>query len=694
MRNCSPVSGVYRTMHRLPLLLVCSLTAAAQMRGQLQLDPMGAAIRDIESAQRAGNYDEAVARREEARALLQHTPADSPQFAGWAQQLSSSYQNSGLNAKGRAVLEEALSRTAALGESNAAHISLLSSLGYAWQRDGSLLKAVSYLERSAAAEAAAPPPPPSPDGPRAVMVSGRFSRTMYPNRMGNLLNIYQNLAGIYRQLGRPDAIASIMTKLKAALGSNPMMLAQAYEQQDQLDEAAAILKQVAENPSDPAASVTAWQELANLDARQEHFSDAVDHMQKALAVVQSSSQPGIRSQAFWIRNSLAGYLRNAGMADQAEQAYRQLVQDYQGQPYEVQAVGSYAQFLSSTNRGSQGQSLLQQYLSSASDNQQKMAAYFQLSNLARNNGDSKAAEQYQAEAQALLPVHLPTGDLNPGDTHVGAELEQAQKAINAHQLDDAYRLALHAVDSATYGAAANQFEWRIPSIANAFANNHESAKAEQLFRRLIAFAQTNSAYNGQQLINTLQSYARFLMGHKDRAGDVPAAIEAFSSASVSANGPESASVAEPLRLKLEFARDQSQWGAADAAARELLQLQESLTGNTSQPYLRDLQQAALTYEAAKEYARALPLRRQAILVADLVAPPNRTPDWQRAQTRMDTAMTLAHLGQFDEAESLAEEAATMRAAQRSPRPPMSPEVGQIRQMKKAALTVKEADVKQ
>jgi tetratricopeptide (TPR) repeat protein len=180
----------------------------------------------------------------------------------------------------------------------------------------------------------------------------------------------------------------------------------------------------------------------------------------------------------------------------------------------------------------------------------------------------------------------------------------------------------------------------------------------------------------------MQNYARFLMGQPDRLGEVPAAIEQYRRALIDANGPDSGSLAEPLRMKLEFERSHSQWERADASARELLELQESLSGNTSERYLGDLQMVARVYQAAGDSARTLALFRKAVTIADLVTTPNN--DWSRSLTRMDAALALARLGQFDEAETLSEEAVALHRNQRTPSPPLAQQLEQIRRMKRAA----------
>jgi tetratricopeptide (TPR) repeat protein len=230
----------------------------------------------------------------------------------------------------------------------------------------------------------------------------------------------------------------------------------------------------------------------------------------------------------------------------------------------------------------------------------------------------------------------------------------------------------------------------VPQIAHALAANKEPAKAEHLYQRLLALAQSRSVDSMQPLIAATQNYARFLMNQADRLGEVAAAIEQYRRVLTDANGPDSASLAEPLRMKVDFDLSHAQWQKAEASARELLELQESLSGNTSGPYLTALQTLARVHEAAGDPVRALVLLRKTVTVADLLATP--ADSGRRAQTRMDVALALAPLGQFDEAETLGEEAVALERTPRSPSPPLALQLEQIRQLKQAAATARASRV--
>jgi tetratricopeptide (TPR) repeat protein len=689
MRNWSRCSGVYSYMLRAPLFLVCSLAVLAQQRPQQ--DPLDTAIQAVWQTRNSGRFAEAAAARDQARALLQRAPVESPRFAGWAQQVAQLYQNSNFNAQARSILQEALARTAPLGDSHPSHTTMLNVLSDFWRQDGNLLKAVEYLEQAATAQAAAPPVSAAVAQPAMarVIVSGNRSTFGYSGgNVGSAIYAYIRLADLYQQLGRPDAVAAIAVKIRTLGPNDESALARFYEQRGQFEEAAAIYQKLTEQSANPQGKAMAWQSLANLDARQEHFADAVAATRQAMAAVQSSEQPGIRNQALWMRQNLAGFLRQAGQLDEADQVHQQILQESSGGPQETQMLGMYAQYLADTKRGAQGESLLKDYLEGSPnlDPQQKMNVLFSLANVARRTGDSKNAEEYQQAGQALQPPPMPP--LPAGQIRIGEEVQKAQAALNQQRLDEAYGLALHIIDTAPQASDGQQVQWLVPQIAQALAAKKEPAKAEQLFQRLFALGQIWAADNMLPLLAVTQNYARFLMNQPDRLGEAAAAIEQVRRVLTDANGPDSASLAEPLRMRIEFERRHSLWEKADGSVRELLELQESLSGNTSDAYLSDLQNAARVYEAAGAFDRALALLRRAVTIADLLDTPNN--GWRRSQTRMEAAFALARLGQFDEAETLGEEAVALARSPRIPRAPLAQQLEQIRQMKQAAANTSRA----
>ncbi len=691
MRNSHSRSGVYSYMLRVALLLICSLAAWAQQWAQPspQQDPINAALQAIWQARNEGRFEDAAAARDQARSLLQHVPVDAPQYQGWVQQVAQAYQSSGMNLQARAVLLDALARSAPLGNSHPAHVGMLNALAESWWQDGSLLKAAGYLEQAAAAQAEAPPPATAPAAAAGkFMISGgiSFSRLVAVNGSGPVafnssVYTYTRLADLYQQLGRPDAVAAVAARIRTLAANDPTALARFYEQRGQLDDAAAIYQKAAEQSADPQMKASAWQALASLDQRRQRYSDAAAALQQAIAVMESSDKPGMRDQTQWIRQSLARTLGQAGQTDRGDQIFQQLIQQTAGTSQGGQMLMSYAQYLADTKRESQAESLLKESLASGAASQdppQQAGVYFTLANLASRTGNAKAAESYQKQAQALQPQPNPPA----GQQSLAEDIRKVNAALSQRQFEDAYSLALHIIDIAPQAVDRFQVEWFIPNVASQLAANHQPANAEQLFHRLFALMETWQPDSVQHLITVNQSYAQFLMGQKERWGDVPAALEQYRDLLASSNGPDSGTLAQPVRMKLEFERSHSEWQAAQASGHDLLELQESLSGNTSEPYLRDLQSVARVYTAAGDSATALPLFRKAIAIADLVSTPNN--DWNRPATRMEAAHTLASLKQFDEAVKLAEEAVAVAKASTNQQPHLEQQLDQIRQMQQAA----------
>src|SRR5258708_35765659 len=138
---------------------------------------------------------------------------------------------------------------------------------------------------------------------------------------------------------------------------------------------------------------------------------------------------------------------------------------------------------------------------------------------------------------------------------------------------------------------------------------------------------------------------------------------------------------EALNLTVDLERGRNS-GKALPAARDLLALEESLAGKTSEPCLRGLEVLASATEQTDDPASALPLRRRAIAISDLVY---LKTDTRRAYVRLSAAQLLSRLGRLDEAEQMLQEARAMGRDLRPPQPDLfHTELEQI-QRRKAAL---------
>src|SRR5271169_796713 len=94
-------------MIRQAAFVLCSAIALGQVQPG---EPFDIANRAYWQARQKGQYDVATAQREEMNRLLQGEAPDQTQFAGRAQSLAQVYDNDGMSAIGRAVLEGALAR--------------------------------------------------------------------------------------------------------------------------------------------------------------------------------------------------------------------------------------------------------------------------------------------------------------------------------------------------------------------------------------------------------------------------------------------------------------------------------------------------------------------------------------------------------------------------------------------------------
>src|ERR1700682_4704962 len=158
---------------------------------------------------------------EEARILLAQTPLDSPLLPSRIQTVAQLYQSSGWHGQARAVVEDELSRANSLVEWHLIRIQLLNMLADFWQQDGNLLRALSYREKTVAALDAAPASA-SPDAPqpRLILTFGNAAASRAAGGFGVFgaiqtvpTQVYQQLADLYRQLGRSEAAAKIVAKM-------------------------------------------------------------------------------------------------------------------------------------------------------------------------------------------------------------------------------------------------------------------------------------------------------------------------------------------------------------------------------------------------------------------------------------------------------------------------------------------------
>jgi tetratricopeptide (TPR) repeat protein len=648
-------------MRRSLAYLLCAAPVAAQWGWPVpQQAPVDALIRSYQSAFSNARYDEAAAARDQARALLSQIPVDDPQFANWAQRVSQLYDGGGFALQARDVLEQALARAGGLGDSSPARVVLLDALSRSWEQDRNLLKAVGYLEQAVAAtEAQAPRTAQAPASAanRATVVTANYA------------DLYQRLFNLYRQLGRPDDAAAVLTRIAAHVKNSDGLLASLYQQYGQIDEAADIYKRQAAQATDPQQAASALQSLANLYQSGQRYGDAVSALQQAIGMTEVSGSPGA---SLIMRQSLANMFQQAGQIQAADEVYQQLMAGQTSQQLGI--VASYASFLGQTNRVDQAERLLNDYQASHSNGEPRgqRPLMLALANVERLAGKPELAEEYQRRA---FPNQLQSADRGAADT-----MQRATEAVNARKLDEAFNLTLQALDSARGNSDLNRVYW----MASVLASEQAPAKGDEIYRRVLALAESWSVATVAPLLHAQESYAGALR-NQQRWGEFEQVVERYRASLTAARGAGTGWLEESLRLRAGFLYPERRQDAL-VASRELVALEESLGGATSEPYLRAIETLASAMEATGDRAGALPLRRRIVAIADLVY--SGSNETRRTWLRINAAKAYANEQQLDAAETLAREAIAIGQHMQSPQPgAFANESQQILQMKQAALAV-------
>jgi hypothetical protein len=217
-------------------------------------------------------------------------------------------------------------------------------------------------------------------------------------------------------------------------------------------------------------------------------------------------------------------------------------------------------------------------------------------------------------------------------------------------------------------------------MAHMLASRQAPAKAEEIYRRAIALAESWSAATVAPLLTAQQNYAAALR-NQQRWSEFEQMLERYSATLTAARGPGTGWLEDTLRLRAETVYRPERRQDALAASQELVALEEPLSGATGEPYLVATEILANAMEASGDSAGALPLHRKMVTIADLVSGAN---DSRRATFRITAAMAYAREGHFDEAELLAREAVAIGKHMQPQQPGgFASELQQILQMKQA-----------
>jgi tetratricopeptide (TPR) repeat protein len=627
--------------------LVCLLCAAAGMAQAPDKDPIARAIAESSAAHYEARFLDAAAKRESARALLDSVSAASPDFPGSVLAVTQAYTDAGMTARARSVLQHALDRASARDNSQPNRLVLLGIMADSWQQDRNLLKAVAYLEQAAAAQK-------SP---------------------GELSGLYQRLADLYRDLGRSEAMSAMITRIRALPnpgeyspvgsleGSQVLLdydspLARFFERQGLIEDAVAVYRQDIERAANSHDREPAFLALADFYRRREQYGDAVETLQRAITAAGTA-------ECASLRQSLAGALQRAGRTAEADRVYQDLLGTAPGLP----SLVSYAAHLSATDRGAQAEQILKDYQSSHQglEADQADVLLYAMAEAANASGAKERGGEYLGATSGLrlFMDHLPA----------------AESDAPVVKADDAFDVASRAIEQASTAAEIATVVSTVSTAASTLASKAEGAKAEQLYQKLVALTENRSQDTLLPLLDVAREYATFLISQPDRWSAAANAIARYRDLLTRAHGAESGILEEAIALSMDFEIARESPRAALAAAQELLFLQESLNGNTSEPYLQTINRVAGVFERNGDPARSRALHRQAVRIADLVY---IAADTSRGTVRIEAAFAFARQEQFDEADRFAREAVAIGQAAGPPfNEQFSRQLEQIRDMRSA-----------
>jgi tetratricopeptide (TPR) repeat protein len=255
-------------------------------------------------------------------------------------------------------------------------------------------------------------------------------------------------------------------------------------------------------------------------------------------------------------------------------------------------------------------------------------------------------------------------------------MQRATEAVSAGKLDEAFNLTLQAIDIARGSLDLG----RVYRMASMLTSRQAPNKADEIYRRTISLSERWSPVAVEPQLTAQQNYANFLQ-YQGQFSEFEQAVERYGATLTTARGAGTGWLEDSLRLRATTYRPEGRYKAL-VASQELVALEESLSGATSEPYLHATETLASAMEATGDRAGALPLRRKTVTIADLVY---GSSDSRRATFRIVAAMAYAREGQFDEAEQLAKVAVAISQHMQPPQPGMfTGQLQQILQMKQAA----------
>src|SRR5262249_44393600 len=146
-----------------------------------------------------------------------------------------------------------------------------------------------------------------------------------------------------------------------------------------------------------------------------------------------------------------------------------------------------------------------------------------------------------------------------------------------------FRLALRILDAARADPAPPDAAALVCAVATRLGE-HASDKSEQLFQLLLSLAESWRTDTLQPLANVTDAYSEFRVSLGDHPEEALAAIQRHRSVLVASRGEGTGWLEDVLRLEIQVESDRGAVGRALILAQDLVAMEESLSGKSSQSY--------------------------------------------------------------------------------------------------------------
>src|SRR5262249_19351838 len=148
----------------------------------------------------------------------------------------------------------------------------------------------------------------------------------------------------------------------------------------------------------------------------------------------------------------------------------------------------------------------------------------------RASGASERAEEYARVVRNVMPDAASEADRSR------QQLDQARTLASKGQVEDAFNLAMQALNA---GHSRPEMLLAAPMVAGELASKKQPEKADLLYQRLFAIAESVSGQTLQPLLNLYPEYTRLLHSQSGRQGDALNALARYRELAIEAHGSSS-----------------------------------------------------------------------------------------------------------------------------------------------------------